>query len=409
MTASPAAVAFAFAAAAVSLAAAFGTGWRATQLVALAGSALVFVEFLGWGYDESSQFWFVLSFALAFVALFTVSGFGAALFNRREPSSYDIGVTVAATLIFAPVAISLAADRSDTLDGFLPLFLALAYGAAAFWGYASAAPRLANLASLGLSAAFLATAVSLQLDGALVPILWAAEAALLALIARQTSEEAFGIFSGAMAFLALFAVADVNFPADAEPILNARFASLLAVLVAGWVLAAAARVVSRRPGKENWRGGFAVVAIASHLLALGVTANEVTVAYGPEIDEARDAYYGAQGGYVYTDGYGEYRDGDAALERASYQKLRKLESAQMTAIAIVWGLYGALILVIGFAVASAPSRYAGVGTLLLAAGDVFLIVWDLGTGYRIVASFTVGVLLLGGAYLFARYRHRITG
>lgn len=394
MTASPAAVAFAFAAAAVSLAAATGLGWRATQTVAIIGSAIVFVEYLGFGYDEETQFWFVETFSLAFLALFTFAGYGWAALRRREPTRFDIGLSFVGSLIFSPIAIGLAADYSKDFDGFLPLFLALAYGAAALWGHSAGAPKIANGASLGLAAAFLAAAVSLQLDGAWVSIFWAAEAALLALLARQSSESFFAVLSGGLSFLALVSVADINLPDAVTPVLNARFVALLAVLVAGWTLAAAARVVSRRAGKADWRTGFAVVAIASHVLALGVTASEVDVAYRPQIEAAREAYM------------------DGGSQRAQIEAMEKidgLESAQSTAVAVVWGLYGALILVIGFAVASAPSRYAGVGTILLAAGNVFLVVWDLGTGYRIVASFAVGCLALGGAYLFARYRHQITG
>jgi uncharacterized membrane protein len=409
MTASPAAVAFAFAAAAVSLAAATGAGWRATQAVAFAGSMVVFVEFLGWGYDQETQFWFVETFALLFIAVFTFAGYGWAALRRREPTRYDVALSVAATLVFAPIAIALADDYSVDYDGFLPLFLALAYGAAALWGYSAKASRLANDASLGLAAAFLATAVALQLDGAWVAILWAAEAALLALLAWRSSGEVFGALSGALAVLALLAAADVSIAADAAPVLNARFAALLAVLLAGWSLASAARVVSRRPGKESWRTGFALAAVLSHVLALGVSAGEINLAYQPKIEEAYDDYRSAQGGYSYRDGYGEYEEGNLGAAETARRELDRLESAQMTAVAIVWGLYGAAVLAIGFAVASAPSRYAGVGTLLLAAGDVFLIVWDLGTGYRVIASLAVGLLLLGGAYLFARYRHRIAG
>jgi hypothetical protein len=405
MTASAGAVAFAFASAAVSLAAAAGLGWRATQTVALIGSAIVFVEYLGFGYDEATQFWFVETFSLAFLALFTFAGYGWAALRRREPTRFDIGLSFVGSLIFSPIAIGLAADYSKDFDGFLPLFLALAYGAAALWGHSAGAPKIANGASLGLAAVFLATAISLQLDGAWVAILLAAEAVVLAWLALQARAAAFAFLSGVMGFLALAATADVSLAVDAVPVWNVRFACLLAILIAGWALASAARVVSRLPGKENWRTGFAFVAVLSHVFALGVLAGEVDLAYRGKVEVATADYREATGGGS-GDEWGQRDERKVALARA---ELDRLESSEATAIAIVWGLYGAIILAVGFAVVSAPSRYAGVGTILLAAMNVFLIVWDLGTGYRIVASFAVGCLALGGAYLFARYRHQITG
>lgn len=410
MTASAGAVAFAFAAAAVALAAAAGTNWRATQAVALMGSATVFAEFLAMGYDSESHFAFVVTFALLFVALFFFAGSGSAIVQRRVASQYEVGLSAIATLIFAPIAIALAADRSLDADGMLPLLLALAFGIAAAWGQvASPKSELGNGVSAGLSAAFLAAAISLQLDGAWVSVLWAAEAVALAALAYQTRAAGFAALSGALGFMALAATADVSLAADAVPVWNVRFACFLAVLVAGWTLASVARVVSRMPGKDDWRTGFAFVAVLSHVVALGVLAGEVDLSYQEKINATNAEYRSARGiEPAGVPGYG-FAVKDTAREISSREQLQKLESSRATAIAIVWGLYGAIILAVGFAVSSAPSRYAGVGTLLLAAGDVFLIVWDLGTGYRIVASLTVGVLALGGAYLFARYKHRLVG
>ena len=75
---------------------------------------------------------------------------------------------------------------------------------------------------------------------------------------------------------------------------------------------------------------------------------------------------------------------------------------------LVVGVYGTSLLVGGFVFRSAFHRYLGLCTLLLTVGK--LAAWDIWTmtrGYQVVVLISVGVLLLGSGFLYARFGNRL--
>ena len=74
-------------------------------------------------------------------------------------------------------------------------------------------------------------------------------------------------------------------------------------------------------------------------------------------------------------------------------------------LSLGWGLYGALLIVIGMRRRYAPDRYIGITVLAITVLKVFFYdLWQLGGIYRVVGFIVVGVLLLAVSFLYQRTR-----
>jgi uncharacterized membrane protein (DUF485 family) len=86
-----------------------------------------------------------------------------------------------------------------------------------------------------------------------------------------------------------------------------------------------------------------------------------------------------------------------------YGEVRALEEENRTVRLIFWTFYAVLLIVIGFVKRIPASRVGGLILIFLSAVQGFLMVWDLGPIYKIMASIGFGVLALGASYLYVRY------
>jgi uncharacterized membrane protein len=76
--------------------------------------------------------------------------------------------------------------------------------------------------------------------------------------------------------------------------------------------------------------------------------------------------------------------------------------AQM-ALSILWGLFAAVLLAVGFARGVRPLRLAALGLFALTAGKLAVV--DLASvqeGYRIISFVALGGLMIGASYLYHR-------
>jgi uncharacterized membrane protein len=78
-----------------------------------------------------------------------------------------------------------------------------------------------------------------------------------------------------------------------------------------------------------------------------------------------------------------------------------------TSISILWTLYAALLIVIGFAKRYMPARRMGLILFIITAFKVVVDVWSLGEIYRIVSFISFGVIALAASFLYAKYKDRL--
>jgi uncharacterized membrane protein len=223
------------------------------------------------------------------------------------------------------------------------------------------------LDSVGLAAVALLTA--LALDGLQLVLAWTAEVVMLAAIARRSGDQAAAW--GAAGFLALATLHAVAF--EAPPV----------SLVTG--LADPAAAVA------------ALGAVAGCLVLLAAWTDEAEFASGMRVAAALALLYLASAVVVTP------FESDAAIDSAL---LSAHQQGQMV-LSVFWGLVGVGTIVVGLRRDLGIVRIAGLALLALTIGKLFL--FDLATltsVYRVVSFIGLGLLLLGGAFVWQRLRPR---
>lgn len=78
-------------------------------------------------------------------------------------------------------------------------------------------------------------------------------------------------------------------------------------------------------------------------------------------------------------------------------------------LSLAWGIYGAVLIVVGMLRRFALLRFIGIAVIAITALKVFFYdLWELGGIYRVVGFLTFGVLLVLVSYLYQRRRAEST-
>lgn len=87
------------------------------------------------------------------------------------------------------------------------------------------------------------------------------------------------------------------------------------------------------------------------------------------------------------------------------QKIKKLNNQASVAISIFWLFYAIVLVALGFIKRLKGVRLGGMALLLIAIAKLFFYdLWSLGQLYRIIASISLGVVLLGISFAYQKYR-----
>lgn len=88
---------------------------------------------------------------------------------------------------------------------------------------------------------------------------------------------------------------------------------------------------------------------------------------------------------------------------------QQLQFRAQVGISAAWAMYATTLVALGFRLARAELRWAGIGLFTLTVLKVFLAdMAGLSTGYRVGSFLVLGVLLVGASYLYQRMRHAET-
>jgi uncharacterized membrane protein len=266
------------------------------------------------------------------------------------------------------------------LDWLAPMTLGLALWYSGLTAAVWSRNRETALHFLALAGAFVAAAVAFQFDGAAVTAAWVTEGGALIVLALATGRRWLHL-GGAVLLAAgivrlvldLVSAASVT----ALPVLNPR--SLTALFVVGLLAGLAWRYRKETATPAAWPArAVAVVVVTAALLLLLWATSEVDAAF------ARAAWTGARS------------TGAGAVTSASLGR----EVTRST----LWAGYGVLLIGVGIRRRYAPLRLLAITLLGLVVAKVFLIdLARLDRFYRILSTVGLGLLLLGGSYLYQRF------
>lgn len=249
----------------------------------------------------------------------------------------------------------------------------LALGAIGLWQVLqSRDPDAAlNLAAIAFTLAALAVAV--QFDGRAVVVGWAAEGAAATWVGLRAGSTAFQIGGLVLWGLSVARLFDRYFitPANFTAIFNTRALTTAFVVTLGYGMAAL--FARYRDGFEERARTRAVL----HVIASGITLCGITA----EVQSYWAVRYETPQAYLY----------------------------EQLILSLAWGIYGAILIVIGMRRGYAPDRYIGIAVLAMTVLKVFFRdLWELGGIYRVIAFVVFGVLLVAVSYLYQRRRGEAT-
>jgi uncharacterized membrane protein len=245
----------------------------------------------------------------------------------------------------------------------------LAVAAIVLWQRLRRKDSTASLAACALAFTLSAIAVAIQFDGPAAVAAWAAEGAAATWIGLRVAS-AIVQFGGLTLWgLAIIRLLDGYFdtPTHFVPVFNVRSATTGFVVMVSYLLA---WMFARH---RNAGAHFGRVRAVLHLIASILTAAWITA----EVGSYWDLRYGRPQAHLYEQLY----------------------------LSLGWGLYGALLIVVGMRRAYAPDRYIGITVLAVTVLKVFFSdLWQLGGIYRVVGFIVVGMLLLGVSFLYQQRR-----
>jgi uncharacterized membrane protein len=245
----------------------------------------------------------------------------------------------------------------------------LALGSSALWFFFESRDRVAALNAAGLSFTLVALAIAVQFEGRVVEIGWAVEGAVAAWVGIRTSNAAFRFGGVALWLLSLGRLMDgyVAVPGETTPLLNERSLATVVVVALAYLIAWWWR--SHEPAQRTG----AIVPIGLHVAASVLTMLWISA----EIDVFWEDRAGTR---------------QAALTEELVRSL-------------AWGLYGAVLIVVGLWRGLPSLRWIGIGAIGLTVLKVFIVdLSRLGGIYRVIGFLVVGILLVAVSYLYQRTR-----
>ena len=245
----------------------------------------------------------------------------------------------------------------------------LALVAIALWQLLQSRDFVASLNACAVAFTLTALAMAVQFDGRAVVVGWAAEGAAATWLGLRAGSFAFQAGGLALWGLAVARLLDRYFttPAGFTAVFNERALTTFFVVLLAYGLAA---LYSRYRDtvKDAGRTRAVLHVAASIVTILWITA---------EVGSYWDIRYDTPQAYLY----------------------------HQLGLSLAWGVYGALLIVLGLRRSYAPDRYIGITVLALTVLKVFFVdLWQLGGIYRVIGFLGFGVLLVAVSYLYQRRR-----
>ena len=235
------------------------------------------------------------------------------------------------------------------------------------------------------ASALAAIAVPVQLDGVWVSIAWAVEAMLLMALSsglglRELRWSGYGLLAVILIRLLAVDTFDVNLAAF-RPVINWRFLSFaigIAALYSAWRLAFRDRTDTASVAEEREkRIAFPALVALANFATLWLFSAEILASAGSGVFDLAD----------------DVRENLASL-----------------GLSLLWGVYAAVLIVLGVVKRWRWVRVAGLA--LLAVPVVKLFAYDSRTleqEYRVIAFIALGLILVAGGLLYQRYSRAVRG
>jgi len=385
--------------------------WRWLTLTALVGSLAAY----GAWYAEYSDTVGHLTSQGSITIIFLIFVAATTLFHlvwRRAPKAYDFTLMVATASAYFGISYGLLwNDFRDWMGGFT-LLLSLFYGGIAYLALLRIREHV-NLAlmSLAIALVFLTIAVPVELDLLWIAVAWSTQGTVLVWLSfrlRMWKLRASGLCVFAVLAVRVLAFdTTIDDLGNFQVILNSRMLAFASAITALYLAAYLVRrgshlMQEQQSGGDDESGavGADILSLPSNLMdslrelmhsrllfpGLLVTANFLTVwILSAEVIATVDS-------------------GVVDMSREAEPHVKSLS------LSLLWGFYASVMLIIGIVRRWQPVRLGGLALMAIPVAKLFVVdTFELEQGYRIVAYFSLGFILLAGGLLYQRYSEAIKG
>ena len=147
--------------------------------------------------------------------------------------------------------------------------------------------------------------------------------------------------------------------------------------------------------------------ILANLLSVYAFTNEINAYYQQREIQLSDNYTKIQESQRQM-GLDNYYDNSATQEsRQYYAQANNLRNERNTVVSLAWAIYAIMLVIAGFAKKIRLARLMGIIFFFVTGLKVFMNVWSLGTGYRVVSFITFGIIALAASFLYSKYQSQI--
>jgi uncharacterized membrane protein len=356
-------------------------GWR-RRWFGIAPTALVGTQGLFWLW-YSSHYQIekrpaALCFQIILFGLYLFHDVGIPILRRylTDPEKL-VGLVLNAFFLALAGYVMLVDDYRAWL-GAVALGVAVVYGALSGLvraGRSEDGQLVQGLAAIAL--AFIAVAIALEGQGGWIALGWAVEGTALYLLGSRARNGALRVMGTGLLAMGVSRFLLVNTPWDGRELFVPFFNSFAGVglaiaacmLAVGWTARQLKSEAESLDEGVRWTAG-----LGGLLFVLLVLSFEVAQAVS----------------------HSSWADRDFAMDRAA-----------STSLSILWAVYAALVLALGFALTSRPMRLLALGLFGLTMGKVVLIdMAGLPGFYRVGAFFVLAVMMGGGAWTYQKWEAR---
>lgn len=379
--------------------------WRWLILTGLVGSLATF----GIWHEEYSDTVGHLVSQGSITLIFLVFVGATMLFHfvwRRAPKSYDFTlIAVNASAYFVISYGILWDDFRDWMGGFT-LLLSLFYGLISYCAFVRVREHVSlAVMSLGIALIFLTIAIPVEMDNSWIAVAWSTQAAVLMWLSFRLQMwklrlAGLGIFTLLVIRVLAFDTSMVNLR-DFHVILNSRMLAFATAITALYI---AAYLV-------NKRGGL----IQSQQIALddenGVLDSDTFSFFGNlmlvlrKMVHSRFLFAGLLAIANFLTVWILSAEVISTIDSDIIDMRIEAEShVKSLSLSLLWGIYASVMLVVGIVRRWQLVRLGGLALLSIPVIKLFVVdTFDLEQGYRVVAYFSLGFIMLVGGLLYQRY------
>jgi uncharacterized membrane protein len=346
--------------------------WRGLTSLAFAGTHLLFWLWYADHYHPQ-KLTAVMVFQTTIFGIFLIAYLGRRLLRREAATFEDFGLLPLNAFVFFATAYHLLNPKHHDWMGVLAILMALVYAIAArVTRDRATASRREVLTMIAVALTFVTVAIPIQLRANWITIAWSVEALTMMWAGIRLSSVRLQGIGGGLFVLALgkLLLWDTTLLERVRftPVLNKYFLS--SMVVVGCLFAAAALYQNHRDRLSAGRH-LAVVFLLTALAILWFLMSFETHSY--------------------------FSTRAAALQ--SYDDIRHERWLGQMVLSVLWSVYAAVLIAVGFIRRSAILRWSALGLFGLTVIKVMLVdVAQLKQLYRIIAFLVLGLLLLAVAW-----------